>query len=65
MTKRIKARADAPRIILLTAHAEPGHQAAAHAARADGFVAKAESSFKLMTCIGQMFPEASKVDGWS
>ena len=60
-TRRIKARANAPRVIMLTGHTEPEYAAAAFDARADGFIAKSEACFRLLPCIRQLYPEASDV----
>jgi DNA-binding NarL/FixJ family response regulator len=57
--RRIKARANAPRVVMLTGHAEPEYAAAALNAQADGFVTKAEAWFRLLPCIRQLYSEAS------
>ena len=61
-TRRIKARADAPRVIMLTGHAEPEFAAAALNAQADGFVAKSEAWLRLLPSIRALYPEASEAD---
>jgi DNA-binding NarL/FixJ family response regulator len=57
--RRIKAQANAPRVIMLTGHIEPEYAAAALNDQADGFVNKAEAWFRLLPCIRQLYSEAS------
>ena len=61
-TRHIKARANAPRVVMLTGHAAPEFAAAALNAKADGFIAKSEAGLRLLPCIRQLFPEASAVN---
>jgi DNA-binding NarL/FixJ family response regulator len=49
--RAIKAMADAPRVVMLTLHATPAHQAAASAAGADAFVSMTAMFSQLLPVI--------------
>jgi len=50
-TRHIKARSDAPRVIMLTLHDGPEYRAAAQAVGADDFVSKAEFHVRVLPLI--------------
>jgi DNA-binding NarL/FixJ family response regulator len=54
-TRRLKARPDSPRVIILTLYDHPEYRAAAAAARADGFVAKSDLGNHLLPLINRLF----------
>lgn len=58
-TRRIKARANAPRVIVLTGHDEPEYSTAACGAGADGFINKSECSARLLPVVRQVCAEPS------
>jgi len=58
-TRHLKARTDAPRVILITLHASPEYKAAAEEAGADGFLAKAEFGTGLLPLIRGLFPASA------
>jgi CheY-like chemotaxis protein len=55
-TRQIKARSQAPAVILVTADDTPGCRAAAHAAGTDGFVGKQHLYTRLGPAIRKLFP---------
>jgi DNA-binding NarL/FixJ family response regulator len=55
-TRQLKARADEPRIIILTLHDNSEYRAAAAAASADGFVTKSELGMQLVPMIHHLLP---------
>lgn len=57
-TGRIKARPDAPRVVILTLHNLPEYRAQAETVQADGFVSKAEFGRDLLPLIQTLFAEA-------
>lgn len=61
-TQQIKAKPAAPRIVLLTVEIGAEFKAAAKAAAADGILAKAQLSTKLLPLLHSMFP-ASESEG--
>jgi DNA-binding NarL/FixJ family response regulator len=54
-TRRIKARANAPRVLILTLHDSDEHRAAAQEVCADGFVSKLDSDARLVSLIHTLF----------
>lgn len=58
LTRRIKAGADAPCVVLLTVHDEPEYRDAARDAGADGFVVKDRWSTELPTVLKNLPPRA-------
>jgi CheY-like chemotaxis protein len=56
-TRRIKSRADAPLVVILTFHATQVARQEAWAAGADGFVAKADVSEELHRVIGELLSD--------
>lgn len=56
--RQAKARARAPRVIVVTLHEQDAYRAAAIEAGADGFVAKRELTTTLLPLIRQLFDEA-------
>lgn len=56
-TRVLKAQPDAPRVVILTLYDLPEYRAAAAAARADGFVAKAEFSTQLLPLLRTLLRE--------
>jgi CheY-like chemotaxis protein len=56
-TRRIKSRADAPLVVILTFHATQVARQEAWAAGADGFVAKADVSEELHRVIGELLTD--------
>jgi len=54
-TRLIKARANAPRVLILTLHDSNQHRAAAQEVCADGFVSKLDSDAKLVSVIHTLF----------
>jgi DNA-binding NarL/FixJ family response regulator len=54
-TRRLKARPDSPRVVVLTLYDHPEYRAAAAAARADGFVAKSDLGNHLLPLINRLF----------
>lgn len=56
-TRRVKARADAPRVIIVTADGGSSGPAAAAAAGADGFLLKDELAEQLPPLIKKLFPD--------
>src|SRR5207244_5806865 len=54
-TRRLKARPDGPRVILLTLHDNPEYRAAAAAVQADGFVSKSDLGLHLLPLIHNLF----------
>lgn len=54
-TRRIKARPNPPRIIMLTLHDNPAYATEAKAVGADGFVAKSEFGTQLLPVIRTIF----------
>ncbi len=59
-TRRIKARPDAPRVIILTLYDNPSYRSLAQAAGADGFVAKSEFGSQLLPLIHQLCPPGGR-----
>ena len=58
--RQIKARPDAPRIIITTLYDHPEYRAAALAAHADGFIAKSELGTLLLAMVEHLFPATMK-----
>ena len=58
-TRRIKAGAGAPRVVLVTIHDTPAYRAAGMAAGADGFVAKEEFDLQIAPLIAGLFGDMS------
>jgi CheY-like chemotaxis protein len=58
-TRQIKARSQAPAVIMVTADDTPECRAAASAAGTDGFVGKENMSTQLRTAIRELFPAAT------
>jgi CheY-like chemotaxis protein len=56
-TRQLKARPDAPRVVILTLYAGPAYQAEAEAAGADGFLGKAALVAGLPPMIEGLFPD--------
>ena len=56
-TRKIKAKPDSPRVIILTLHDNPEYQLASAAVRADGFVPKPDFGVKLIPQIYSLFTE--------
>jgi DNA-binding NarL/FixJ family response regulator len=56
-TRLIKARPDAPKVVIVTMHAGLAYRIAAREVQADGFVSKTEFAEALMPLIEQLFPE--------
>ncbi len=54
-TRSIKAKPNAPRVIILTLHDNPEYRSASQAALADGFVAKSEFGVQLIPLIHSLF----------
>ena len=54
-TRRIKARPDAPRVVLLTLYGNKGYRSAAQKAGADGFMSKDQFGEDLVTLIRDLF----------
>ena len=54
-TRRIKAQAGAPRVVILTLYNNHGYRAAARSAGADGFVSKSEFGENLLPLICDLF----------
>lgn len=54
-TRWIKARENAPRVLILTLHDSNEHRAAAQEVCADGFVSKLDSDAKLVSLIHTLF----------
>ena len=61
-TQHIKARANAPLVIILTFYDTPKYRQAAHQAGADGFVPKADFGEKLLPLIFTLLPDLIKPD---
>ncbi|RPI30507.1 MAG: DNA-binding response regulator [Chloroflexota bacterium] len=58
-TRRIKEKAEAPRVVLVTMHDNNEYRSAAKAASADGFITKAELVADLLPLIYSLFkPQA-------
>jgi DNA-binding NarL/FixJ family response regulator len=57
-TRRLKARSEAPRVILLTLYENPEYREAAAGAGADAFVAKADLGRHLLPLIHSLFADA-------
>jgi DNA-binding NarL/FixJ family response regulator len=57
-TRRLKAEAGAPRVIMLSLHEHPMYRLAALDAGADGFIPKSELSAALLPLIHSVFPAA-------
>ncbi len=55
VTRQIKARSGAPRIVLVTIHATPDYRAAGMASGADGFIAKEEFDTQILPLIETLF----------
>lgn len=55
VTRQLKARPDAPLVVVLTLHDNPEYRAAAEAAGADGFVPKSEFGTQLQPLICSLF----------
>lgn len=53
--RRLKAAADAPRVLILTAHDNAEYRAAQIASRADGFLAKAQFGTELLPLVHAWF----------
>src|SRR5690606_7313376 len=62
-TGRIKAQADAPRVVIVTLHDSLEDRAAALAAHADGFVAKAQFCQQLGPLISRLFAGVPTLQG--
>ena len=58
-TRRLKAAADPPRVILLTLYDLPDYRRAADEANADGFIAKADLAAQLTPLIDRLFAPVS------
>jgi DNA-binding NarL/FixJ family response regulator len=58
-TRKLKAKPDAPRVVILTLHDNYEYRKASEAARADGFVPKSEFGVKLLPLIRTLFSEES------
>ena len=56
-TRNIKARKNAPRVVILTLYDIAPYRVAAQSAGADGFINKAEWSTQLMPLVRQLFQE--------
>lgn len=54
-TRHIKARRDAPHVVILTLHDAPDYRAAALAAGADGFVPKARLAVELAPLLERLY----------
>ena len=54
-TRRIKAQAGAPRVVIVTLHSSPGYRIAARAAGADGLVSKSEFGEDFLPLIRDLF----------
>jgi DNA-binding NarL/FixJ family response regulator len=54
-TRQIKARLDAPRVVLVTIHDSPDYRAAGMAAGADGFIVKEEFDIQISPLIQALF----------
>jgi hypothetical protein len=61
-TQHIKARANAPLVIILTFYDTPKYRQAAHQAGADGFVPKADFGEKLLPLILTLLPDLIEPD---
>lgn len=57
LTRFLKKRSALPRIIIVTTYDDPEYRLAAEGAQADGFVAKADLSLKLLPAIYALFPK--------
>jgi len=55
VTRRLKARPNAPRVIILTLHNHDEYRLAAQEAGADGFVIKSEAGTRLIPAIQHLF----------
>jgi DNA-binding NarL/FixJ family response regulator len=56
VTRQIKARPDAPRVVILTMYDAPKYRAAARAVGTDGFISKADFGTLLLPVIRALFP---------
>lgn len=54
-TQRIKAQADAPRVVILTMHDSPDYRRAAQAAGADNFMFKGDLSSEFIPLIHEFY----------
>jgi len=60
VTRRIKSRKDAPRVVVMTLHESETARTEAWSAGADGFVAKAMVMEQLMSVIEELFPDRAR-----
>ncbi len=59
-TRRLKARPDAPRVIMLSLHEHPMYRTAALEAGANGFVPKSKLGTALLPVIHSLFPATTE-----
>jgi len=57
--RQIKARTNAPRVVILTVHNQPAYQEAARAAGADGFISKSDFGAQVLPLIENLFARAT------
>jgi DNA-binding NarL/FixJ family response regulator len=55
LTRHLKRKSDAPRVVIMTMYEEPGYRLAAELVKADGFVPKANIAHELPTLINTLF----------
>lgn len=55
LTRHLKRQPDAPRIVILTVHADQDYRLAAELVKADGFVTKADIAYELSPLINRLF----------
>jgi len=59
VTRLLKARPDAPRVIMMAFHDIPAYQAHAQEAEADAYILKSELGVGLIPLIETLFPDAA------
>ena len=55
LTRHLKRKSDAPRVVIMTMYEEPGYRLAAELVKADGFVPKAHIAHELPPLIKDLF----------